>query len=35
MIEDETAQSVSEGFTLVEELRVADDGTSNDRGRDS
>lgn len=35
VIEDTTAQLVSEGFTLVEELQIAKDSTSNDSGPDS
>jgi hypothetical protein len=32
VIEDKTAQLVSEGFVLVEELKAANDGTRNDSG---
>lgn len=35
IFEDETAQLVSERSVLVEELQVANDGTGNNRGRDS
>ena len=34
VITNRSAQLVSEGFTMVEELQVANDGTSNDRGPD-